>query len=91
MIARLTTSAIMTVPHGLLDMGPVANAQAKQRPVIESFQGRNRLSDLSLPFNRTVTRGNGMSGTHRPAGLAFKVEKCRLLHEKHHRMQRRAT
>jgi hypothetical protein len=91
MIARLTTSAIMTVPHGRLDMGPVANAQAKQCPVIQSFQGGNRLSDLSLPFDRAVIRGSDrIPGGHRPAGPTFKVER-RLLHEKHHRMLRRTA
>jgi hypothetical protein len=91
MTARLTASAIMTEPHGRLDMGPVANAQAMQGPVIQSFEGGNRLSDLSLPLVRTVIRGSHRtSGEHRPAGLAFKVEQ-RLLHEKHHRVLRRAA
>jgi hypothetical protein len=91
MTAKLAASAIMTEPHGRLDMGPVANAQAAQCPVIQSFQSGNRLSDLSLPFDRTMISGNDrISGRHRPAGIASKVQHWPL-HEEHHRMLRRTA
>ena len=48
-IAYLTTSAITAVPHYLLNLQPLRNADIPQRPVIEFRQGSDGLFDLSLP------------------------------------------
>jgi hypothetical protein len=48
-IAQLTTSAITAVPHDLLNLRPLRNADIPQCPVIEFRQGSDGLFDLSLP------------------------------------------
>jgi hypothetical protein len=48
-IAELTTSAITAVPHDLLYLRPLRNADIPQCPVIEFRQGSDGLFDLSLP------------------------------------------
>jgi hypothetical protein len=47
-IAKLTMSAIMAVPYGLLDIRPVGNAQIPQYQVVEFYHGSNGLLDLSF-------------------------------------------
>ena len=48
-IAQLTISATTAVPHDLLNLRPLRNADIPQCLVIEFRQGRDGLFDLSLP------------------------------------------
>jgi hypothetical protein len=66
-MAKLTTSAIMTVPHDLLDLRSAGDTHVEQCLIIEVRQGRDRLFDLSFPppilpegYNPPATRSEPM-------------------------------
>src|SRR3981189_1282303 len=62
-IAKLTMSAIMAVPHGLLDIRPVGNAQIPQCQVVEFCDGSNGL--LDLPFAQALVGGSERRSSRR--------------------------